>query len=371
MNTLFTTWLFLYGSAIFAISPWGSARRLQSTIISLMFLAVFVYQLRELPALGDAGFYLGQAKTSLEFGVPKYPLAIIYSSAISSAVMNIVITIVPLMSQFYSPFFVIPSFALGGGASFRAVLFLSSTVSMYFLKPNYMDFYPVAIAAGVIAILFHFKTYDRTSNATLTIAGATSGLAIASHLILLMIPLAFVVHLLFQDGRWKKRVTRIVLYSMTTFVLFRFATIALSQLNWPMVPGNSTGGGDEKYLAKHLLNRDQIKQGIKVFSMSLLGPMLFLFCSGSRKALAKYCIFGSSLCIIYVLFLLLYGFDLGLIPDLDLQLFPGAVILGAALTIARRERILLTWTTALYCSPIAIYCAHTISTLPEGIVAGY
>lgn len=228
-----------------------------------------------------------------------------------------------------------------------------------------MDFYPVAIAAGVIAVLLLFKTFDRAGYPTLIIAGATSGLAVASHLILLMIPMAFAAHLMFQSESWKKKATRIVLYVITTFVLFRFAIIVLSQMNWPMYPGNSTGGGDNKYLAKHLFNRDQINHGIRVLLMSLLGPMLFLFYSGSRKVLSKYFCFGATLCTIYVLFLFLYGFDLGLIPDLDLQLFPAAVILGAILTIARRERIQLTWKFALFCSPVTIYCAHTISTLPR------
>ena len=228
-----------------------------------------------------------------------------------------------------------------------------------------MDFYPVAIAAGVIAVLLLFKTFDRTGYPTLIIAGATSGLAVASHLILMMIPMAFAVHLMFQDGSWKRRTTRIVLYVAATFVLFRFAIIVLSQMNWPMYPGNSTGGGDNKYLAEHLLNNNQIDHGIRVFSMSLLGPILFLICSGSRKVLAKYFFFGATLCTIYILFLFLYGFDLGLVPDLDLQLFPAAVILGAILTITKREGILLTWKTAVFCSPITIYCAHVISTLPR------
>jgi hypothetical protein len=180
-----------------------------------------------------------------------------------------------------------------------------------------------------------------------------------------MIPMAFVVHLMFQNEKWKKIAIRILLYVVTTFVVFRLSIIALSQMNWPMYPGNSTGGGDNKYLAKGLPNHEQIIHGFKVFLVSLLGPILFLFCSRSGKALAKYFPFGATLCTIHILFLFLYGFDLGLIPDLDLQLFPATIILGAILIVTRRERILLTWKTALYCSPVTIYCAHMISTLPR------
>jgi hypothetical protein len=74
--------------------------------------------------------------------------------------MNIVITFMPLVSQFYSPLFLIPSVMLSGGTYFRSILYLSSTASIYFIKPDYMDFYPVAIAAGVIAVLFLFKSFN-------------------------------------------------------------------------------------------------------------------------------------------------------------------------------------------------------------------
>ena len=136
-------------------------------------------------------------------------------------------------------------------------------------------------------------------------------------------------------------------------------------MNWPMYPGNSTGGSDNKYLATPLINGKQIIHAIRVACVTLFGPVVFVALSRNKKSLTKYLPFMSPIIVIYLSFLFIYGFDLGLVPDLDLQLFPGAIILSAFLIIAAREKIVVTWLHGVCCLPIVVYSAHMISTIPK------
>jgi hypothetical protein len=366
VNLVFATWLVLYGLAVIAVSPWGFRRQIFITFLAVICLGTLIFQLRESAALGDSGFYLGQAKSSLETGRPRYPLANIRSAAFSGVIMNLIITYIPRISQFYSPLFVVPFFALlGRKRQFQTILFLCSTALIYFLKPNYMDFYPAAITIGSIAILFHFRTFDGPGHGKVTLAGATAGIAIASHLILLMIPISWVVHLILQRNSWRKRSAQVFVYLLMTYLFFWLSIFLLSQMNWPMYPGNSTGGSDNKYLATPLINGKQIIHAIRVACVTLFGPVVFVALSRNKKSLTKYLPFMSPIIVIYLSFLFIYGFDLGLVPDLDLQLFPGAIILSAFLIIAAREKIVVTWLHGVCCLPIVVYSAHMISTIPK------
>ena len=344
MNSVFVTWMMLYVLAVIAISPWGFRRRVLLSSLTVVCLGVLIFQLRHSAALGDSGFYLGQAKSQIDTGEPTYPLANLRSAAISGVVMNLVTSYLPIISNFYSPIFVIPCFAIIGRKNhFQTILFLCSTATLYFLKPNYMDFYPVAIAAGSIAMVFHFRTFNHPRKLRVGVAGATAGIAIASHLILLMIPIAYVVHLFMCRCSWRKKIAQVIEYVFASYFVFRLSLFVIAQMNWPMYPGNSTGGGDNKYLATDLLQIEQTFHGLKVVCVTLLGPLVFLLLSRTNRSFTKYLPFMSSLTGIYVCFLFIYGFDLGLVPDLDLQLFPAAVIVSAILIIASREKVLLTW----------------------------
>jgi len=83
-------------------------------------VGVLVYQLQKLPALGDSGFYLGQAKNVTTLGQPKYALANFRSAAIAGLVMNLITMYGPTFSNLYSTMFVLPGFVYAGrGGGFK------------------------------------------------------------------------------------------------------------------------------------------------------------------------------------------------------------------------------------------------------------
>ncbi len=138
-----------------------------------------------------------------------------------------------------------------------------------------------------------------------------------------------------------------------------------SFMSWPLYPGNSTGGGDNRYFSHLLVNRLQFEHAGKILIISLLAPIVLFFFSIKRSIRSKYLLFVFSLTAMYVGFLMIYGFDLGLVPDMDLQIFPGTVITFAFIAIFRIEDVKISPLHALAVLPIAAYSAFFISTLPK------
>jgi hypothetical protein len=326
-----------------------------------------MYEMKELPALGDSGFYLGQASDVIEKGTPSYPLANLRSAALAGLVMNLVITYAPALSVYFSSLVIAPGlWVIGVGRLFNQnLVILTTTASVYFLKPDYMDFYPVAVVVGVIATYHHLRFFEDLKTPKLIIAAVTSGLAIASHLLLVMISIAYVAHRLLAKTSIQNKLKELIIYCAIVILVFNLTMFFLSLMNWPLIPGNSMGGGDGKYLAQDLVSLKQITHASSVITMAIIAPMTLLFLSINYRTLQRYITFLTTLCAVYVMFLMFYGFDLGLVPDTDLQIFPSTVIVGAICLIFMIEKVEVKMRHAILMAPFAIYAANSISNLPK------
>jgi hypothetical protein len=366
MNGIMFLWLLLLAVSLFGLI--GSKQGIAGVCVSAVVLITLLFQLRELPALGDSGFYLGQAKRIIETGHPEYLLANVGSSALSGLMMNIVFTTRPELSYVYSTFIVLPLlFIVGGGLKqwSQSMTIFTATASVYFLKPNYMDFYPVAIFFGSISVLVHLRYLKVPTKQRLRLAALSSSLAIASHLLLGIVVLAFVITTLLSAGMLKQRILILLEYLTISYLVFRAIMFLFRFMSWPLYPGNSTGGGDNRYFSLLLVNRLQFEHAGKILIISLLAPIVLFFISIKGKIRSRYLVFVLSLTAMYAGFLLFYGFDLGLVPDMDLQIFPAAVITFAIIAIFRIEDVKISLIHALAVVPIAAYSAFFISTLPK------
>lgn len=365
MNAIMFIWLLLFAVSFFGlIEPrQGIACAFTSAIV----LTTLLFHLRELPALGDSGFYLGQAKRIIETGHPEYLLANVGSSAISGLMMNIVFTTRPELSYVYSTVIVFPLLFIVGGLRqwYQSMTIFTATASVYFLKPNYMDFYPVAIFFGSISVLIHLRYLKAPTKQRLRLAALSSALAIASHLLLSIVVLSFVITTVFSVGTFKKRILTLFEYLVISYLVFRAIMILFSFMSWPLYPGNSTGGGDNRYFSLLLMNRVQFEHAGKVFIISLMAQIVLFLISIKGPTKSKYLLFILSLTAIYLGFLMIYGFDLGLVPDMDLQIFPATVITFAVIAIFRIEEVKISPIRALAVLPIAASSAFFISTLPK------
>ena len=363
VNRIFATWLIAYGTA-FLVSQAPKNQKIYKTLY-VVSIGALVYQLQKLPALGDSGFYLGQAKDVLKMGSPTFPLANLRSAAIAGLIMNMVITFAPLLRNFYSTLFVLPTFIFAGGGGANGTILLLSTSSVYFLKPNYMDFYPAAVAVGVLAVWSHLRTFSDTNNRKIFFAAVTAGLAVATHLLLSMVVVAYVVHILLTKNKLQEKLKLITLYVAITVITFKISLWFFKFMTWPLIDGNSTGGIDGKFLAPHLLSHEQIFHTVQQVIISLAAPLILLRLSIGRQTSKKYVPFIASLCLMYTIFLAIYGFDLGLVPDLDLQMLPSALIVGTICMVFAIEKITIRLKHAIYVTPLVMYTAYIISNLPR------
>lgn len=152
---------------------------------------------------------------------------------------------------------------------------------------------------------------------------------------------------------------------MISYLVFRATMFLFSFMSWPLYPGNSTGGGDNRYLSLSLVNHLQFEHAGKMLIVTLLAPIIVFFLSIKETTRSKYLVFVLSLTAMYVGFLMIYGFDLGLVPDMDLQIFPSTVITFAIIAIFRIEDVKISSIHALALLPIAAYSAFSISTIPK------
>ena len=291
--------------------------------------------------IGDAEFYVNNALHQKKVGSPEYPPAILQSGMLASYMLGLFINHGAIALRLFGIIFAStillftfcalrPSVNKGNS---QILMVIPTSIFLFLFNSYYLELYAPAALVSILVVMAFVLAESRRSVNLLGIdfkfllVGVLLGASFSAHgVFLIYLPGAMLVSIVSSNG-FQSQIARClhVVAGFGIAVISCFLLLRLSSM--PIIAGNIQGGSDGNLFRNGFFSWQQSKHALGVLFIAIF-PVITIGISSIKHTNQLKSFFQSRYVQIAILtnvlsvmiFLLLYGFDLTLRTDIDLQL---------------------------------------------------